>query len=146
MSNAFASGSALGSLVRDYTEEELVESCSSSISESSGSEVEIEKVQPSASAGGGGGEYHIAEKDEYHIAASSVDVRYDLWEFWRDKRMRYPHWYSVAKDMALMQPSSAFMERVFSILRACMDDRQESSYSDRIAASALLKYNRGRGK
>ncbi|CAM9529805.1 unnamed protein product [Ascophyllum nodosum] len=31
-----------------------------------------------------------------------------------------------------MQPSSAFfMEGVFSILRACMDERQESSYSDR---------------
>ena len=39
---------------------------------------------------------------------------------------------------------SAFMERVFSILRAYMDERQESCYSDRIAASALLKYNRGR--
>ena len=38
-----------------------------------------------------------------------------------------------------MQPSSAFMERVFSILRARMDQRQESSYSDRIAVSALLK-------
>ena len=80
----------------------------------------------------------MAEKDEYHIAASSVDVEYDLWEFWRDNRMRIPHWYSVAKDMTLMQPSSAFMERVFSILRACMDERQESSYSDRIASSALV--------
>ena len=65
----------------------------------------------------------MAEKDEYHIAASSVDVGYDLWEFWRDNRMRIPHWYSVAKDMALMQPSFAFMERVFSVLRACMDER-----------------------
>ena len=55
MSNAFASGSALGSLVRDYTKEELAESCSSSSSESSGSKVEIEKMQPSASDGGGGG-------------------------------------------------------------------------------------------
>ena len=55
MSNAFASGSALGSLVRDYTKEELAESCSSSSSESSGSEVEIEKMQPSASDGDGGG-------------------------------------------------------------------------------------------
>ena len=27
-----------------------------------------------------------------------------------------------------MQPSSAFMERVFCILRACMDERQDSSY------------------
>ena len=82
----------------------------------------------------------MAEKDEYHIAASSVDVGYDLWEFWRDNRMMIPHWYSVAKDMALMmQPS--FMERVFSIIRACMDERQGSSYNDRITASALLKYN-----
>ena len=53
-----------------------------------------------------------------------------------------PAWYNVAKDVALIQPSSAFMERVFSILRACMDERQEQCYSDRIAASALLKYNR----
>ena len=45
-----------------------------------------------------------------------------------------------------MQPSSAFMERVFSILRTCMDERRDSSYSDRIAVSALLKYNRGRRK
>ena len=88
----------------------------------------------------------MTEKDEYHITASSVDVGYNLWEFWRDNRMRIPHWYSLAKDMTLMQPSTAFMERVFSILRACMDERQESSYSHRIAASAFLKYNRGRGK
>ena len=45
-----------------------------------------------------------------------------------------------------MRPSSAFMERVFSILRACMDERQEPSYSDRIAVSALLKYNRERAR
>ena len=83
----------------------------------------------------------MAEKDEYHIAASSVDVGYDLWESWRDNRMRIPHWYSVAKDMALMQPSSAFMERVFSILRACMDERQELTYSDRIAASLVSIYH-----
>ena len=36
------------------------------------------------------------------------------------------------------------MERVFSILRCCFDERQQSVYSDRICASALLKYNRGR--
>ena len=53
------------------------------------------------------------------------------------------------KGIALIQPSSAFMERVFFIMCACMDERQESSFSDRIAASALLMYvlyKRGRGK
>ena len=87
----------------------------------------------------------MAEKDEYHLAASGVDTDYDLREIWRDGKTRLPHWYEAAKDIALIQPSSAFMERVFSILRACMDERQESSFSERIAASALLKYNRGRG-
>ena len=94
----------------------------------------------------------VAEKDDYYLAASIVDVGYDLWEFWSDNvigasyDISIPHWYAVAKNIALIQPSSAFMERVFSTLRACMDERQASSFSDRIAAAALLKYNRGRGK
>ena len=88
----------------------------------------------------------VGEKDEYHILASNADAGYDLRQFWHDNRLKLPRWYDVAKDIALIQPSSASMERVFSILRACMDERQESSSSDRIAASALLKYNRGRGK
>ena len=88
----------------------------------------------------------VLEKDKYYIAASTVNAGYDVWEFWRDNSLRLPHWYGVAKNIALIQPSSAFMKRVFSILRSCMDERQEKSFSDRIAASALLKYNRGRGK
>ncbi|CAB1100668.1 unnamed protein product [Ectocarpus sp. CCAP 1310/34] len=88
------------------------------------------------------------QMDDYNIAASGVDTGYDLWSFWHDNRHKSSlcHWYGVAKDIVLLQPSSAFMERVFSILRACMDARQEKSFSDRVAASALLKYNRGRGK
>ena len=82
----------------------------------------------------------VVEKDQYNIAASNADAAYDLWAFWHDNRLKMPTWYNVAKDVALIQPSSAFM--VFSILRACMDERQEQCYSDRIAASALLKYNR----
>lgn len=85
----------------------------------------------------------IVEKDQYSIAATNADAGYDLWDFWHDNRKKLPTWYGVAKDVALIQPSSAFMERVFSILRACTDERQESCYSDRIAASAMLKYNRG---
>lgn len=88
----------------------------------------------------------VAEKAEYHVKASNVDAGYDLWQFWVDNKSGLPHWYGVAKNIALIQPSSAFMERVFSILRACMDERQASSFSDHIAAAALRKYNRGRGK
>ena len=86
------------------------------------------------------------EKTDYNIAASNnnAGAGHDLWAFWHDNRLKLPFWYNVAKDMALIQPSSAFMERVFSILRACLDERQETCYSDRIRASALLKYNTGR--
>ena len=87
---------------------------------------------------------HKHAKDEYHILASNADAGYDLWQLWHDNRLKLPRWY--AKDIALIQPFSAFMERAFSIRRACMDERQESSLSNRVAASALLKYNRGRGK
>ena len=89
---------------------------------------------------------HKHAKDEYHILASNTDAGYDLWQFRHDYRLKLPRWYDVAKDIASIQPSFAFMERVYAILRACMDERQESSFSDLIAASAFLKYNRGRGK
>ena len=84
------------------------------------------------------------EKNDYSIAASNAHAGHNLWAFWHDNRLKLPFSYNVAKDIALIQPSSAFMERVFSILRACLDERQATCYSDRIRASALLKYNRGR--
>ena len=84
----------------------------------------------------------VAELVGYNVAAAETDAGYDLWDFWHDNRLKLPAWYNVAKDVALIQPSSAFMERVFSVLRACLDSRQENCLLDRIAASALLKYNR----
>ncbi|CAM9114851.1 unnamed protein product, partial [Ectocarpus sp. 13 AM-2016] len=84
----------------------------------------------------------VTEKDEYNIAASNTDAGIELWAFWHDHRVKLPSCYAVAKDVTLIQPSSAVMERVFWILRACTDERQESSFSDHIVASALLKYNR----
>ena len=88
------------------------------------------------------------ENTDYNIAASNnnVDAGHDLlWAFWHDNRLKLPFWYNVAKKIALIQSSSAFMERVFSIVRACLDERQETTcYSDRIRASALPKYNGGK--
>ena len=64
--------------------------------------------------------------------------------FWGHHKQKLPKWHAVVMVVVLSQPSSAFMERVFSILRCCFDERQQSVYSERICASALLKYNRGR--
>ena len=84
------------------------------------------------------------KKAVYNIAASNADAGHDLWAFCHGNRLKLPFGYNVAKDIALIQPSSAFMERVFSILRACLDERQETSYSDQIRATAFLKYIKGR--
>ncbi|CAB1105070.1 unnamed protein product [Ectocarpus sp. CCAP 1310/34] len=83
----------------------------------------------------------VEEMDAYNVAAAETDAGCDLWAFWHDNRLKLSAWYNVAKDVALIQPSSAFMERVFSVLRACVDDRQEHCLLDRIEAAALLKYN-----
>ena len=47
-------------------------------------------------------------------------------------------------DIVLLQPSSAFIERVFSILRGCLDSHQERALGDRIESAVMLKYSRDR--
>ena len=44
---------------------------------------------------------------------------------------------SVVTDILIIQPFSAFKERVFSVLRSCTDGRRERVYSDHIGAAAL---------
>ena len=84
----------------------------------------------------------VVQKDLYNTAASQTSSGYDLWALWDDNKGKLRAWYEVTQNVALIQPSSAFIERVFSILRACMDARQDKSYSNRIAAATLLKCNR----
>ncbi|CAB1106310.1 unnamed protein product [Ectocarpus sp. CCAP 1310/34] len=87
----------------------------------------------------------LKEKNDFYVAATDTDTDYDNMTFWSDNKKNLPTWHELVLDVVLLQPSSAFMERVFSILRCCFSERQESVYSDRICASALLKYSRGRG-
>ena len=61
------------------------------------------------------------EKADYNVAASNADAGHDLWAFCHSNRLKLPFWYNVAKNIALIQSSSAFIERVFSILCACLD-------------------------
>ena len=71
------------------------------------------------------------EKADYNIAASNADAGHGLWDFWHDNRLKLPFWYNEAEDIVLIQPSSAFMERVFSILCACLDGRYSKSLASR---------------
>lgn len=86
------------------------------------------------------------EKEDFFMFATDTDNHYGYLAFWDLYKKKLPVWHALVMDIVLVQPSPAFMERVFSILRACFDKRQEQVYSDRICASALLKYNRGRDR
>ena len=54
-----------------------------------------------------------------------------------------PIWSSAAKQIFLVQPSSAASERVFSLLKAAsFKDQQESSLQDYVETSLMLQYNK----
>ena len=65
----------------------------------------------------------------------------DLGVFWRQRIARIPTWYRIAFIVALVQPSSACVERIFSLLRNLFNDRQESTLQDYIEGSVRLSYN-----
>ena len=52
-----------------------------------------------------------------------------------------PKWASAACRVALIQPSSAAAEHVFSILASSFGKQQESSLEDYIQLSAMMQYN-----
>ncbi|CAM9622053.1 unnamed protein product, partial [Sphacelaria rigidula] len=82
-----------------------------------------------------------SEKDDFLVAASGAHSDYGLVSFWDDNKTRLASWYLVAIDITRIQPSSAFMERVFSIVTGCLDCRQEKALGDWIESTVMIKYN-----
>ena len=53
----------------------------------------------------------------------------------------FQHWSSAAQMIALVKPSSAAVERVFSILKASFGPQQDNALQDYIESSLMLQYN-----
>ena len=84
-------------------------------------------------------------KDELpHYIAVSEDVNpeHDPLEFWKDHQDTLPAWAAAARQVLLVHPSSAALERVFSLLGNSFGERQQSSFQDYIEASLMLQYNK----
>ena len=62
--------------------------------------------------------------------------------FWNGHEDDLPNWSKAARQVLLVQPSSASSERVFSLLRNSFGERQHSSLQDYIEASLMLQYNK----
>ena len=79
----------------------------------------------------------------YIAAAEDVNISYDRCSSGNSTRMIYLHaWSQAARQILLVQPSSAASERVFSLLRNSFGERQHSSLQDYIEASLMLQYNK----
>jgi hypothetical protein len=64
-----------------------------------------------------------------------------LWMWWRGIREKVPHWYEVASILVLMQPSSASIERFFSLVKANTSAVQSSESADTFAMRCMCLYN-----
>ena len=64
------------------------------------------------------------ELPNYIAACEDVDPSHDVLMFWKNHVRSLPHWSTAASKVAVVQPSSAAAERVFSILKRSFSDTQ----------------------
>ena len=67
-----------------------------------------------------------------------TDINPVAW--WKSHAMELPKWANAFRLVLLVQPSSAAVERVFSILQ-CITEQQQSSLEDYLELSIMLQYN-----
>ena len=77
----------------------------------------------------------------YIAAAEDVSNTTNALEWWKMNETKLPHWAAACKRALLVQPSSAAVERVFSLLNNSFSKQQEHSMEDYIEASLMLQYN-----
>ena len=82
-----------------------------------------------------------AELPTYMAKANGISSEVNALEWWKLNSLDLPSWSNGLKKILVIQPSSAAPERVFSLLSSRFGDQQESSLSDYIEASTMLRFN-----
>ena len=82
-----------------------------------------------------------SEFPQYIALSEDTSPEVDVISWWAEHSDELPHWSSAAKMVALIQPSSGAVERVFSILTNTFGAQQDHSLQDYIEASLMLQYN-----
>ena len=82
-----------------------------------------------------------AELPAYLAKCEDLNESYDKLQWWRLQESTLSHWASVAKRILTVQPSSAAVKRVFSLLNSSFGEQQEKSLQDYVEASVMLRYN-----
>jgi len=66
-------------------------------------------------------------------------------DFWNDLKSTLPLWYDFVTLCMLLIPSSASVERVFSLLKLVLKDQQGRSYNEVIELACQLIFNKRGG-
>ena len=80
-----------------------------------------------------------SELPTYLAAAEGVAPQFDHCEWWKYYSADIPMWARSLRKMALIQPSSAAAERVFSLLQRSFRKQQEQSLEDYIQLSLMIQ-------
>ena len=83
-----------------------------------------------------------AELPSYVAKADGIDPNFCRLRWWKSNSTTLPHWSALARQVLLVQPSSAAAERVFSLLANSFGDQQTSALQDYIETSIMLQYNK----
>ncbi len=85
----------------------------------------------------------LVELPDYVVAANGYDPSRtaDHAKFWREMMVSLPTWSDIAFRAALLQPSSACVERIFSMLNATNHDTQENMLEDYVEGALMKRYN-----
>ena len=83
-----------------------------------------------------------AELPAYVAAVEDVSPEVDNLGWWKRHESQLPHLASACRTALLVQPSSAAVERVFSLLTNSFNCRQRHCLEDCIEASVMLQYNK----
>jgi hypothetical protein len=74
--------------------------------------------------------------------AIAPGAQIDSWDFFLAQTIRLPTWSLCAKEVALIAPSSATVERIFSLFTQGFNDNQDAALEDYKGTAVKLKYNR----
>ncbi len=83
-----------------------------------------------------------AELPSYVAKADGVDPSFCRLRWWKNNCTSLPHWSALARQVLLVQPSSAAAERVFLLLANSFSDQQTNALQDYIETSIMLQYNK----
>ena len=82
-----------------------------------------------------------SELPAYLTMAEDTADEVDFLVWWEQHAEKLPLWASACQKVLLRQPSSACVERVFSLLKQ-FNDKQQSSFEDYIDTALMMQYNR----